>query len=543
MLRKSFTGVLILTLSMACIAQAAPLQDDTNTFALWHGDTITGSSTPDDTSITIRTPHAMTINGGNASVTQGTGYYGGALDFGTDGRQMGSVGTTWPLNTAVDNAMGNEIKMDGWFYLPSRAYLPIPTSAGGSGAATMYMFQIASSSAGGTRCYLAGNPKQNTGTRVGYAGIDWQKTNNGSTITLPVYNYSLNTGLPFAPGDANYLDLTGKWIHIVCFAQYSATPPSWDASYNRSEMDITDPSIGTTYTVTGNNSGYLTGSNSNIWIGQISGKINTGAPLYRGYRGLIDDLKLSGRVHAPMVAYGPTPLSGSTVGVSSNMAVSWHPAAPYNPAGTVYQDIWLSTKSTFSKTDPNWTKVASGLTGSTGNIGSVAFGKTYYWVVDSNDAGTYTASAVWNFNVNDIAPTVVLPSDKVTYLSSGTSTLSITSTVTDPDTNLGLLTYQWTQIGAAPAATIASPTSKDTNITFSAVGSYFFQLTANDGTFPGSDIIRVQVFNTPCEAAQASLPFSFQSADFDESCKVTFTDFATLAASWQKCNALGENCY
>jgi hypothetical protein len=406
MLKSSFSAILILTLCMACVGRAAVLQDDINAYALWHGDTITGTSSPDDVSISARTAIPLVINGGAAPVTIGTGYYSGALDFGTNGRQMGTVGTTWPLNTAIDDAPGNEVKLDGWFFIPNVAALPIPAIAGGSGAATMYAVQVSTTSASGTRWHLSLNPYTSTGPDMGQARLTFQKTNNGATLNLPFYSYRLSTGQPWPVGDPNARDLTGKWLHIVGYAQYSSSPaPAWDPNYNRTRLEVTDPSTSTTYALQGTNTGYLTGSGNVLFVGMVSGK--SGCTPYRGWRGKIDELKLSKRVHAPMAAYGPTPASGITVSANPALPVSWYMATPYNPADSITQDVWKGLNAVFNANDPNWTKVATGVTGNTVNFGAVLGNTNYWWKVDSNDLGrnVVTPSAIWSFNVGNISPT------------------------------------------------------------------------------------------------------------------------------------------
>jgi hypothetical protein len=549
MLKISFSAIL-LTAGLACVANAAVLQDDPGTYALWHADTIAGSTTltsPDDTSISLRSANPLTITAAAGSFSSSTGEYGQSLDFGTDGRKQGTTGTAWSVNTATGD--GQDIKVDGWFYIPTAACLPIPTTAGGTGAATVYTFQISTSSAGGTNCYLAINPYYPS-SGPWQARLEWQHTNavSGSpaavTVRLPIYNYNKTNGQAYEDGNSLAMNLTGKWLHVVAYTQYASPAPSWDPNYNRVQLNITDSSTNTTYSTWTASTRALSGSGTTIWVGQISGK--AGDTPYRGWRGKIDELKVSKRSHAYMMAYAPTPATGSTVSPNANQPVTWYAAAPFNPADSVTYDVWKGPYATFSASDPNWTKVATGVTGTSANLGAVVFGKTYYWKVDAIDSAGGTpvtrASAIWSFNVNDIAPVVDLGSDVITYLVGGTRTLAMTPTVTDVDTDLGLLTYQWAQIGAAPAMSIASPTAKNTNIVFNQAGTYYFQLTANDGTFGASDIVKVQVFSSACDAAKALATFSAKSGDINSDCHVTFIDFAQLAANYQKCASLDPAC-
>jgi hypothetical protein len=547
MLKSSFSAILIVTLCMTCVGRAAVLQDDINTFTLLHGDSIVGSITPDDTSITDRTVHNMTISGGAAPVTLGTGVYDLALDFGTNGRQMGTFGSSWPggATPAVD-APGSEIVLDAWFYMPDIAALPIPTAVGGSGAATEYVFQISTSAASSTKCYLAVNPYTSSGLNRGAARLQFQK-NGGTAVNLyiPVYNYILSTGLPYPPGDPNARDLTGRWLHIVATSQYTDPEPAWDPNYNHVRLEVTDPSTSTTYSEQGNSTAVMSGSGTGIYVGMVSGKASS-TP-YRGYRGLIDELKISTRAHAPMVAYGPTPKNAQVVSPSTAFTASWHKAAPFNPADSVTQNVWLGLTPTppdVNVTDPNWAIVAPGITGGSADLGSVAFGSTYYWKVDSIDSGTglTTPSAVWSFSVNDIPPVVDLGLDLSTYLVGGTRTLSMTPTVTDADTSPSLLTYAWTQMNATPGAAIATPGQKDTDITFTATGSFYFLLTVTDENNTVSEAIKVVVHDSACAAAKADPTWVRQSTDFSNDCAVNFVDFASIAANWAKCNSLAPAC-
>jgi|GEM_PF-4054535 len=542
MLRKSFFAVLVLTLGMACVARA--VEDDINTYGLWHGETIIGTVSPDDTSImgVDRTPIPLNISGGAAYITTSSGYIGNALDYGTNGRQYATTSTTWPSAPAVDTP-GSEFKLDGWFYVPNAAALPIPTSAGGSGAATVYIFQISSSSAGGTKCYLCLNPGTSSGTNVGYAFMRWQKTNYSSpqNLDLRFYQYNLATGAAFPPGDPNYRDLTGRWLHIQTYARYTEPEPAWDPNYNSHGLIVTDSSTGTTYELRGDTSGTMTGSGTSVWIGGISGKM--GCTPYRGYRGLIDELKISNRAHDPMVAYGPTPANTITISPTSDLQVSWHKAAPFNPADTITQDVWKGLVEAFDPNDPNWTKVATGITTSTASLGAVAMGNTYYWKVDSIDSGTgvTTASQIWHVIVDDVPPTVDIGANQVTWLVSGTRTVSLTPTVTDPDTAPGSLTYSWTQL-AGPTATIVSPSSKDTNVIMTQTGPYWFQLAVSDASSTVNDVVKVEVFNTACAASKAVPGYVAQTTDYNDDCSVTFRDFAGMAGNWAECNSLDPAC-
>jgi hypothetical protein len=554
MLRNSFYAVVIFTLGIACVGNADVLQDDLNTYGLWHGDAASSGVSLDDNTVmgtvtvTPKRPNNMTLkpSWGNATVAiNGSGMYGGCFDLGTDGRQGISFDQPWPAaGTPAVDAQGSEIKIDGWFYIPDLTCLPIPSTAGGAAGtiiADQYWFQI-STKASGNKCNLHvvhATPTVGTQKR-GEAQLKWLKNNNGSDILLPLYRYVYATGLPLT--DSNAINLTGKWIHIVAMAQYTSPAPSWDPGHNRTQLDITDPSIGTTYTVTGANTNTLIGSGVTSYIGMVDGK--SGSTPYRAYRGKIDEFRIGMRIHDPMVAYGPTPGNAATIQPTSDLVVSWHKATPYNPADTITQDVWLGRKAAFDPNDPNWTKVQTGFTGTSTSFGPMAMYDARYWKVDSIDSSggvpVVRSSEIWSFVVDNQPPTVNIGADRNTYLASGTQTQAFAPTVTDNDSTS--FTYAWTQIAGPTSAVIASPSTKDTNVTFTEVGSYYFKLVVNDGIDSGEDTVRVQVYSSACAAAQGNPLYTKQSTDFNSDCRVNFRDFATMAANWQKCNSLNPAC-
>jgi hypothetical protein len=76
-------------------------------------------------------------------------------------------------------------------------------------------------------------------------------------------------------------------------------------------------------------------------------------------------------------------------------------------------------------------------------------------------------------------------------------TVNLDGTVSDGDDNP--FTTAWTLVSGPVPVTIASPSSVDTTATLSAIGTYIFRLTANDGYGPVSDdvVITVAVTNIP----------------------------------------------
>ena len=71
---------------------------------------------------------------------------------------------------------------------------------------------------------------------------------------------------------------------------------------------------------------------------------------------------------------------------------------------------------------------------------------------------------------------------------------SLDATVTDDGLPSGSsLTYLWTQVSGPGTASFASPNTEDTDVTFSADGTYVLQLIADDGASPASDNVSVTV--------------------------------------------------
>jgi hypothetical protein len=286
-------------------------------------------------------------------------------------------------------------------------------------------------------------------------------------------------------------------------------------------------------------------------LGQAAGRIfflgwmsnKTSSP-YRGLRGKVDEFQVRDRVEGTHHAWNPTPANGVSITPTSDLTLQWTKALPRYMDKPINQNVYFGT------TNPPTARLNAtpwSVTGNSISAGAVVLTDpptTYYWQVDSNDPGArrVTPSKVFSFTVDDIAPVVDCGEDRVTYLANGTRTLSFTPTVIDVDTPENQLTYQWTQLAGPAAATIASPNSKNTNITMTVVGSYYFQLAVYDGAKFGTDVVRVRVFSTACLASQAIGGFAFKSADFNEDCWQNFIDYAQMMGNWLRCNSLDPAC-
>ena len=126
------------------------------------------------------------------------------------------------------------------------------------------------------------------------------------------------------------------------------------------------------------------------------------------------------------------------------------------------------------------------VTDTAGNISDEA--KRGYVIIeeDSNNGG--------NGDQNS-APTVSIADVSDLTLDNGSATASLNTTVTDPESDI--FDYQWSvSNGEASNVSFTSATSEDTNVTFSAAGSYTLELTAtdiNDANSTGSATVAVTV--------------------------------------------------
>eukprot|EP00494_Astrolonche_serrata_P005389 UN05405 len=71
--------------------------------------------------------------------------------------------------------------------------------------------------------------------------------------------------------------------------------------------------------------------------------------------------------------------------------------------------------------------------------------------------------------------------------------VSLDATVTDDGLPGGPLDYSWTQTGGPDTATITSPDSEDTAVSFPQIGNYTFTLSVDDGLLIGADSVTVMV--------------------------------------------------
>ena len=78
-------------------------------------------------------------------------------------------------------------------------------------------------------------------------------------------------------------------------------------------------------------------------------------------------------------------------------------------------------------------------------------------------------------------------------VSNGETTLVLRGTAYDDAVNKGTLTVQWRQIAGPALASFANAASPTSNVTFPAVGTYVFELSADDGWAVSRDLMTVRV--------------------------------------------------
>jgi RHS repeat-associated protein len=103
---------------------------------------------------------------------------------------------------------------------------------------------------------------------------------------------------------------------------------------------------------------------------------------------------------------------------------------------------------------------------------------------DTQYTSTSTVTVTVNPPINQ--PPLVYPGNAQT-VTQPTNSVTLNGTVTDDGLPIGgTLTEQWTQLSGPAACTFATPNQPVTQVTCSAVGTYYFQLSANDGQLTSS---------------------------------------------------------
>jgi hypothetical protein len=537
MLKRLFFVTLVILVTMAGVSFAA-LADDPDTFGLWHGDATSGGGgalSPDDTSLTGRTANDLTLKPSDNTVsgavavgitTGGQGVYGEALDFGTNGKQC-AKSPSWPGSGIT------QYSIDMWMFLPAgAANMPIPTSAGGSGALDMYTLAATAWGASGTAWEMKISPSGNR-ARLNFSA--YYSSGNKNTVYYTIWDAGTNPPI----------NRTGQWLHVIVNNKYVAA--STDPNQKKLEMTIyssTDVNGVPTTTSFSPISAVYNVSGKPVWLGMYKNSADNGA--YRGFRGKMDDVKIRTRISEPIKAYGANPVNNASVQPNANLPLSWIKATPVNPAQPIKQNVYFGTTSTFGTSA---VPILTNFMGTSTTVNATTLDVPLYWCVDSNDPNTkvVTRSTIWKFTPTDIPPTVTLGADVATYLTNGSVTQLLTGTVGDIDSPTPSLT--WAQIAGPSAATVTpvaalpyrnplDPAQTTTaNVTITQPGAYFFQLTATSGAKSTSAVQMVRVLSSACAVAQAGTGFTWLANDINHDCVVSFADIAMMAANWLTSNS------
>ena len=362
------SGLCVLAAAGAVWA-AEPPADERTAAAVWHCESIADNRTPDDNS-TGRTARALRLDYGSAPVTlSAAGAFGGrALNFGTNGAQLAQAASVWP------GAAGDEFRLDGWFYFYSTG-LPSVT-----GAATMYVFYISNSSSDGIIVEM----HVNTSDQLRFGVYDSGGTKRVASVAI----------LDSAAGR----NLTDKWIRVIATSSNAS-------GQQGARLKIVDGETVYENFAAGSN-GNMRMANRTIYVGHMAGK--TGESPRRGFRGMLDEVKLSLRAAEPDFAYGPSPAYNAVIPASGTQTLSWRKGD-----GAVSQTVRMGPSSAIE----NNPIAADGVTDSSVAVETSA-GRTYYWQVNTQNASGTSVGDVWRFSTESgraYAPAPSHNADDVTY--------------------------------------------------------------------------------------------------------------------------------
>jgi hypothetical protein len=90
---------------------------------------------------------------------------------------------------------------------------------------------------------------------------------------------------------------------------------------------------------------------------------------------------------------------------------------------------------------------------------------------------------------------------------------------------------------------IETPNAEDTNVMLAATGQYVLQLAAFDGEYIGTDAVTINVYNSPCEAAQSLPGYVPPVGDLNGDCRVDELDRALLEEHWLEDSALTDDWF
>lgn len=265
-----------------------------------------------------------------------------------------------------------------------------------------------------------------------------------------------------------------------------------------------------------------------------------------------EEISELGAAGEPISSYGatnPIPADGQTVSTDWDL-LSWQLPEPNYPGNIVTCDVYFTDYyPEYGKYsgEPNFLNYADMIVDNEA-VESIALSsveidlgvyQTYYWRVDCYEADNFMQGFVWTFNTNNAAPDVDAGADIRTWLTDGSTTVSLDGAVSDdglpdPPAEYSML---WSLAdGNDLYVTIDTPEAEDTDVTITQTGVYVFELQADDSEAVGSDTVTISVYNDPCESAKADPEFELLLGDLDADCDVDIDDFAAFAANWMMCN-------
>jgi hypothetical protein len=255
---------------------------------------------------------------------------------------------------------------------------------------------------------------------------------------------------------------------------------------------------------------------------------------------------LRGNVVTPTWATSPVPQMNTSQSTALAQ-LSWTSPAPSEAGATVTCDVFFgSTEPNVLRPDYGLTTLATGLSGNSVAIpaGTLAVNTVYYWVVDIHDsiAGT-TRGYVWNFNTNNVMPTVTMEAPfQYLWLNNAGDPASATAVINaavEDDNFPSPYTLLWEQVSAPDGVTVTIDPSnvEDITLVLPQAGTYTFKLSANDGDLTGSATTEIFVGATPCDAAKAKPGYEQMPADFDNNCYVNMADLSEFASQWLQCHS------
>ena len=265
-----------------------------------------------------------------------------------------------------------------------------------------------------------------------------------------------------------------------------------------------------------------------------------------GYTLDVDDMSL-----ASNKAYDPQPADGDIVDIELD-TLAWKNPAPNDADFPITCEVWFTSdfpEEGRFEDDPNFSNYAQSIQVNEDNISAIIpdpleIGQTYFWRVDCTDpnTGEIFIGNVWRFATDNTAPDVDAGQDVNTWLTQGTTVVSLDATVTDDGfPTPAELTFSWAVIGgdagSVDIAALADPQDPDTDVTLSAVGTYELELTANDGELDASDTVTIVVHDNACNATKAD-GVQLLVGDLNEDCIVDMGDVAIMADHWLSCISL-----